>query len=172
MSKPPSTNFRLSPLFVSSILFIRSHLILLLVLLWLLPFLQYLLLCPLERPLLVSSFIYFSGFFLLTKYFPLVAFIPPVIAPPVIPVVSPLSSPTLSFTELIQDELLENFNQSPSNPEEPEPEVNELDLDVPESSEGVDDPEVEELSPPPPHLSLCPVCSRKIKIPQYVESIS
>ena len=93
--------------------------------------------------------------------------------PSSVSVVLPPSLPTLFFTELIKDKLFENFNQLPSNPKEPEPEVDELDPDVPKLSKAVDNPEVEELlAPPPPHLSLHSVCSCKIKTSRYVESVS
>ena len=92
--------------------------------------------------------------------------IPPVVVPPSIPAVLPLSPLTLSLTELIQDKLLENFNQSSSNPKEPELKVNKLNPDIPEPSGATDDPEIKELlTPPLSCLSLHPVRSHKIKTP-------
>jgi len=93
-------------------------------------------------------------------------FIPPVVVPPFISAVLPPSPSTLSLTELIEDKLLKNFNQLPSNSEEPKPEVDRLDPDVLEHSKAVEDPEVEEfLAPPSLCLSLYFVCSHKIKTP-------
>jgi len=80
----------------------------------------------------------FLWFFSLTKYFSLVASIPPTVASSFVFVVLPPSPPTLFLIELIEDKLFKNFNQSPSNFKEAEPKVHELNPNIPESSKVVD----------------------------------